>query len=480
MTRHFGALFRAPETPAVTAAETGLRGMRRAVAVLCCLLAAESAVALVRVLPFLQTRGGDFANLHRGAAAMLAGASAFSRPELDYPPLVPVLLAPLALLPLAEAREVWLGLSLLALLVAAWATWRLAGGDIGACWALGAVLVLEGSVLPNLALGQTNPLLLMLFALALLFHGSHPRRAAAMVGLAAAWKVWPGILLLSWLPGSLRPSDSALSRGAKTGDAGRRPRPPGLAVADAARIWGSGLGVWALGVALPWALLAIATAPPHLPLARGYWLGTPALLNFSAPAAVLRATYDWRSGSPPPADWEAGVSASWVLARDRQLVSAGVSLLVLAAGLAALGWRLSRLRSRRSRTAAGGEPTLGRDIACALVALAIVAAPISWYHYQLLQLPAFVLALGGALRTRRWGVAVALAAVVLTLTRHEWVVGLVQLFAPDSPTALYWTGILLPLVGAAWFGSRVLAIGASGASPVSRGWRAPRAPAARR
>ncbi len=451
MSRRFGTLLRAPEDSPGPGPESALREHRRALAVLGCLLAAWSVVALVRVLPFVLTRGGDFANLHRGAVAMLAGESAFAHPELDYPPLVPVLLAPLALLPLAEAREVWLVLSLLALLVSAWASWRLAGGDLVACWALGAVLALEGTALPNLALGQTNPLLLLLFVLALLLHRSRPQLAAALVGLAAAWKVWPGVLLLAFLPGAAR----------------ARPRTPGRALADTARIGGSGLAVWALGVALPWALLVVFTAPPHLPQARGYWLGTPAPLNFSAPAAALRASYDWTAGTPLPPDWEAGVSASWVLARDRQLYSARISALVLAAGLATLAWRLRRLAQRGLEPAADGRSSLGRDLACALVALALVAAPISWYHYQLLQLPAFALALGGALRARRWGVAAAVAAVVLTLTRHELVVDLVQLFVPDPATALYWTGFLLPLVGAGWFGSRVLALGSDAANRAS-------------
>ena len=399
-----------------------------------------SVLALFRVLPFLAKRGGDFANLHRGAAALVAGESAFARPELDYPPLVPVMLAPLGLLPLAEARMVWLGLSLAALVAALVVIWRVAGGDGAASCAIAAVLALDGSTLPNLALGQLHPLLLLLLALALLLHSARPRLAAAAVGLAAALKIWPGLLLLSWLP--------RLSwlpwRGSPGGN-------------DTLRTWVSGALTWALLFILPWTALVVATPPPHLPLAHGYWLGTPALLNFSAPAAALRASYGWEPGAALPDDWVAGVSASWSLTRERQCISVFASLLVLATGLALLLLRVWRERWKAPAHSFAGAG--GADVACALVALALVAAPISWYHYQLLQLPAFVLALAAALRARRWPAALAIAAGVLTLTRHELVVSAVRLFAPDPTTALYFAGFVMPLLGAAWFASRVLAIG---------------------
>ena len=69
------------------------------------------------------------------------------------------------------------------------------------------------------------------------------------------------------------------------------------------------------------------------------------------------------------------------------------------------------------------------------------------------------MALAAALRARRWPAALAIAAGVLTLTRHELVVSAVRLFAPDPTTALYFAGFVMPLLGAAWFASRVLAIG---------------------
>ncbi len=303
-----------------------------------------SVLALFRVLPFLAKRGGDFANLHRGAAALVAGESAFARPELDYPPLVPVILAPLGLLPLAEARMVWLGLSLAALVAALVVIWRVAGGDGAASCAIAAVLALDGSALPNLALGQLHPLLLLLLALALLLHSARPRLAAAAVGLAAALKIWPGLLLLSWLPRL----PWLPWRGSPGGN-------------DALRTWLSGALTWALLFILPWTVLVVATPPPHLPLAHGYWLGTPALLNFSAPAAALRASYGWEPGAALPDDWVAGVSASWSLTRERQCISVFASLLVLATGLALLLLRVRRERRKApAHTAAG---TGGADVA---------------------------------------------------------------------------------------------------------------------
>lgn len=425
-------------------------------------LAAWSLVALTRVLPFLATSGGDFQNLFRGASSLLVGDSAFARPELDYPPLIPVLLAPIALLPFDEARIAWLLLSMAAVLGAMVATWRLAGGDVTAACAVGGVLALDGTALPNLAVGQTNPLLLLLVAVALLLFRERPRRAAAAIGLAAALKLWPGLLLLSWIPG-------LADRGSTAGPA-RGARPLRWWNGGVSRCWQSGLGSWALFMALPWAVLFLSTTPPHLPVAHGYWLGTPAVLNFSAPAAVLRASYGWEPGEPVPHDWEAGVSATWVLARDRQWISVATSLLILAAGLAAIAagdasrafrWRRQRLARDEAEGDRGGTAP-GRGTLIALVALALVAAPISWYHYQLLQLPAFALALAGALRSRRWASALAIATLTVALTRHEWVVTIVGLFESDPATALYLTGCLMPLFGLVWFVSRVLAIGNGG------------------
>lgn len=436
---------------------------RLAVGLLAFALVAWSIVALWRVLPFLSTSGGDFQYLLRGASSLVAGESAFARTELDYPPLLPVLLAPFALLPFDEARLAWLLLSMAAVFAAMVATWRLAGGDGTAALAVGLVLALDGSALPNLAVGQTNPLLLLLLAATLLLYQARPRRAAAAIGLAAALKLWPGLLLLSWLPGLPDPrAEAAPASGT------RRWR---WSSGEFLRCWGSGLGTWAFFLFVPWAILLLCTTPPHLPVSHGYWLGTPAVLNFSAPAAVLRASYGWETGQPLPYDWEAGVSAVWVLSRERQWISVATSLITLAAGLTAIG----AARLRRRRLAGEGWPisggtTPGRDTVIALVALALVAAPISWYHYQLLQVPAFALALAAALRAGRWGAALATAVLSAALTRHEWIVAIVELYEPDPATALYFTGFLMPLFAVVWLVSRVRAIG----DPGSFGSRGPR------
>ena len=370
-----------------------------------------------------------------------------------------MLLAPFALLPLDEARIAWLLLSMAAVLAAMLATWRLAGGDVTAACAVGGVLALDGTALPNLAVGQTNPFLLLLVAMALLLFQTRPRWAAAAIGLAAALKLWPGLLLLSWPPG-LAGRDAAADP-ARGGPLRR------WLGSEASRCWRSGLASWALFIVLPWAVLFLFTTPPHLPVSHGYWLGTPAVLNFSAPAAVLRASYDWEPGAPLPHDWEAGVSATWVLSRERQGIAVATSLLILAAGLAVILWRRWRL-DREGSGRARGDATPGSDTVIALVALALVAAPISWYHYQVLQLPAFALAFAGALRARRWAAALAIALLALALTRHEWVVTVVELFESDPATALYFTGGLMPLFGVVWFVSRVLAIGEPGAGRARR------------
>ncbi|MEO8276244.1 MAG: glycosyltransferase family 87 protein [Thermoanaerobaculia bacterium] len=387
-----------------------------------------SAATLARVLPYLHLSGGDFEIFHQIATALIHGGSVYARPEFDYPPLAAVLVGPLGFLPLFEARVVWLAISLCALLLAWVWTWRLAGADGTATWAVVLVIVLEGSSAPNLALGQFNPLILGLVAMSLLDLAARPVRSATAIGVAAAIKIWPALLLFAWIP--WRPS-------------GRRPAAAILA----------GAGIAALGVLLPALFLFATTGPPHVALAHGFWFGSPALLNFSAPAAALRASYSWSAGAALPPDWQDGVRASWSLAPAGRQLSLAVSILVLLAGLAAIVWRRRRASPGDRRGEETESASTTRATLLALVALALLAAPISWYHYQLLEVPAFVLVLTARLRKRRWISGAWVALAVVALTRHELVSAVLQRvdFNPDPDLALYRTGQLTTLVGAIWF-----------------------------
>jgi hypothetical protein len=140
-------------------------------------------------------------------------------------------------------------------------------------------------------------------------------------------------------------------------------------------------------VALPLILIAVFLPPPHLPHGTGYWMGTPASLNVSLPALALRLSYPL--SGPVPEDWIAGNTVAGLhLGAGRKALSIGVSLITLLIGLAAV-W----LRARRR----GWD---GRFGLAALAALAILASPIAWYHYQLLQLPGLALLAVSYLRRR--------------------------------------------------------------------------------
>lgn len=340
--------------------------------------------------------GGDFGNYHAAARAIAAGHSPYTVHNFDYPPLLALVALPLAPFALEDARWIWLGLSQLALLAAAGLTWRAAGGSGRAATFVVLLWCLGGTVQENLVLGQIHPLMMALLAGALVLAGrSSPRdarRTGALIGVAAALKLWPGVLLGQLV---LRRKGRAVVVGATTA---------------------------LLLVAGPLLLFAVTLPPPTLPASAGYWMGSPAPLNVSVPANVLRLV-DRPDGGPTdrmPHSWRWGDNPKALrLPADRARLSALVSLLCLAAG----AWLLARALRR----APPDDPRTDRLGLAALTALALLASPISWYHYQLFQLPGLAL-LGSEIArspegggARRRGPALgawALLVVVLTRTQH--------------------------------------------------------------
>ena len=315
----------------------------------------------VLVWPYLGRTGGDFQHQYEAAARLLAGGSPFGSAWYDYPPLPALLLLPLAGMSFEAARLAWFLIGHLCLLGAALLLVRPLGGDRAAVLAVGGAWLLGGTVQENLVLGQWNPVLLLLLALALWFDARRPAGAAGLLGLAAAIKIWPGLLLAA--------------------DLLRRRR----------RALATGLAVAAGGVILPGLAIAALAPPPHLPTHGAFWMGSPAPLNLSLPAAALRATYRGadRPGAAMPLDWEVGNNPAVLqLSPERRMLSLAVSLALLLAGLLLLAYRTGRRNFSLS-----GPPLLA-----ALVALALVAAPIAWYHYQLLQLPGIAWLAAGRLR----------------------------------------------------------------------------------
>jgi alpha-1,2-mannosyltransferase len=316
------------------------------------------------VWPWL-SREGDFVHLYRAGAALLAGSSPYASRNLDYPPLMAVLLAPFAALPFDAARIAWFLACHACLLGAAALVIRALGGGRSALLSVAALWALAGTVPENLALGQLNPVLLLLIALAWTGSSTAP-------GWAAGLKIWPGLLLLD---------DAARGR---------------------YRAFGKGLAVAAACVVVPLLLFAAFLPPPHLPAATSYWAGTPATLCVSLPALALRLADRPDPQGPPPLDWQRGnVPEALRLAPARRALSIGVSLATLALGLLAL-WR------RRG----GDRPAT----LAALTVLATLAAPISWYHYQLFQLPGLALL---AARRPAWPSRAGVALLAAGLTRSE-------------------------------------------------------------
>ena len=115
---------------------------------------------------------------------------------------------------------------------------------------------------------------------------------------------------------------------------------------------------------------------PHRPSGDGSWAGSPAFLNLSIPATVLRLMDrpdDWRV---LPSSWSGGNSLEDVeLSPAARLASLATAVALLGAGL------FSVFRHGRYASVL--------PIVAALIALALAAAPVSWYHYRLLHLPGF-------------------------------------------------------------------------------------------
>jgi hypothetical protein len=329
----------------------------------------------------LPRQTGDVANYLAAARALAAGGSPFAVHGFDYPPLLAFVVLPLAPFGELTARWIWFALGQAALLAAAWATWRAAGGGRAAALAVAATWSLGGTAAVNLAIGQATPLLIAAIAAALAVLPRRPAAGAAWVAVAAALKLWPGLLLAAWLA---------------------RPWRRGLMV---------GAVVFVLLTAGPIAWLAATGRAPALPQGSGYWAGTPAPGNVSLPAAVLRMVDPPAPGGGElPITWTSGYSTAAVLPApwQRAVAVAVGALLVLVAGGALLAPAL----------AAGRAPS---TLAVAsLAGVAVAASPIGWYHYQLAHFPAIALLAAAYLAERRWRALAGFGALALLATHPQW------------------------------------------------------------
>lgn len=353
----------------------------------------------------------DFEHYYRAARATLEGESPYSVRGFLYPPpaLLPVL--PLAAWDETTARRCWFWISQLLLSAAAVGVWRRLGGGAPAALAVVFAWSLTGTVAENLVLGQVNPVLLILITAAMIVPTAGAARSAALVGVAGAIKVWPGLLLVESL------------------------------VRRRWRACAAGCTVAAALLVGCTAVLAVLRPPPHLPQATGSWAGSPAFLNLSLPATALRladAPADWRR---MPRSWLAGNRLEDVeLSGPAVAFSLTVALLTLGGGL------LLIFRSV-------GPETPRLPVYAALIALALAAAPVSWYHYRLLHLPglAWLTLLLMNRRDHRGVAFLAVMVLVITWSHLAWMPPVGIAVAPWFVLSRGLTVPVLELLLAAWY-----------------------------
>lgn len=372
-------------------------------------------VHILFVLPGLETKQSDFGTFYYPAArAVLADHSPYSVVGLVYPPLLPFILLPLALLPAAGARMIWFTLSHVFAAAAGVRMWRALGGGWCAALAIAGAWATSGALFEDLREGQVNSLLLLLVALSLWPMASRALQGPTAMGFAIALKLWPGVMILAEL---LRCRWRTVARAC---------------------------GMALIFVLLPWLFVAVFLPGPTAPPRADFWAGSPGALNGSLPGVALRLLDRPTRGAPVPRQWVAAHSVeSFRLTRFQVAVSLGMALVLFGAGVAAIAWLDWR----------GGRSSPVPLVSAAFIALALVSAPVVWPHYHVLQLPGVGMLGERFLRRRHWRSLLALGAATVASTWPAAVIlgpylshyGLIV----TSPTLLWTLTSLTPLGGLA-------------------------------
>jgi alpha-1,2-mannosyltransferase len=310
-------------------------------------------------------RIGSLAWLHGGSLyGALPPTSAGIGLPFSYPPVAAVVLAPLAVVPMAVASF----MLTLASIALTWVVLRVftrsrsprpgLRSRVSLWWLMPAALALE-PVRATLSFGQVNIALMALVTVDCL-HLAPRWPRGAMVGLAAAVKLIPMAFILFFLVRNDRPA-------ART------------TVISFAAVTAAGLILdWHDSVRY-WTGVVFSTSRP----------GSPAFVSNQSVSGVLA-----RAGLDPHSQ---GGSAAWLA------LSAAVAV------VAVIGLR---------RATAAGEPALALSVN-ALAALLI--SPISWTHHWVWAAPALIgLAVTGRRHSWRGGVAAAAAGLVLFEVSPMW------------------------------------------------------------
>ena len=360
-----------------------------------------------------QDTGSDFRVYYLAARHVLHGESPFLVDGYIYPPLLALLMAPLGAFGHLTARWVWFVFSNGCLLLAAWLVYRYLGrGLLAACWV---ALVWAGGRAGGEAvgMGQVGPELALLLAIA---YTATDWRQGASLGLGIALKFLPG------------------------------PCAIGLAMARCWRALSVAILCSLLG-ALSWVFAAFALAGPPAPLHPSAFLaGTPAVLSWSLPSVALRVMDPPAPGRGLP--WPAAFSLqSLDLPPTARRVGLGVTAATFTLGIGALlAVTLGRLSRDRLPLAMAS-----------LTTLTLVAAPVSWTHYQVMQYPGLALFGGGLALRGAWkkmGFVLLCAAFLYPVP----VTVLRQMFEangdvwPNTPVANYFWTSTAPVAGLVLYG----------------------------
>jgi len=362
----------------------------------------------------------DFRFYYYAAQHILHGESPFLTADYIYPPLLACLLVPIAAFDYFTARWIWFVFSHACLLTAAFLWWRRLGRDWIATAVIAFVWGAGWVTQDSFTTGQPDPLLILLIVIACAGSGWIGYSSA---GAGFAVKLIPAVL------GMLGPLE---------------------------RNWRGLLAFFAsagLLIAIPWAIVASLRGPMG-PANTDYLYGTPCVLSWSIPSVALRILEPPDDDGKLPQDWVTG----WDLPRlrlssEQKMVSLAAAFATLTVGLAVL-WRNTRGRLSPEQLPIAGT---------ALIALALAASPIAWWHYQAMQYPGIALLFYCTLRKprdwRRIGSALACAAFLFPLPaavlryyyhQHErW---------PDAPGLMYFWTSVAPLASLVLFASLVATI----------------------
>lgn len=345
----------------------------------------------------------DFRFYYYAAGKIVHGQSPYLIADYIYPPLLACLLTPIARFDYLTARWIWFIFSHACLLAAAYLLWRRVGRDLPAASVIAFVWSAGWVAQDSFATGQPDPLLVLLIVIAIT---STALMQGVAIGAGFAVKLIPAVL------GLLAPLN-------------RNWRAFAATLASAAALF-----------AIPWGIIAFLDGPKR-PSNTDYLFGTPCVLSWSFPSVALRIIEPPSRDGQLPNDWING----WDLPRlrlstEQKVVSLAVSVTTFGVGLAGL------LFKTRGRIHTDEIPIVG----AALIALALAASPIAWWHYQAMQYPGVALLLIHAVRHRRWRLlAISIAPIlflypipdaVLRFYYHQ------QEQWPNAPALMYiWTSV---------------------------------------